>query len=349
MSNTAEMTSNSDSDLGGRRVLIADETARERWAYVGLLRQAGARVTEARDAHEALELARLEHPDLILAGADLPSIDGLTLSDVLLSEPRLSRIPVMLTKTGLSPELARPPAGEAGPVVSAFLAALSARQTSENDPVEREDLRAQSMVAMHRDPANRVAHPADVAWRLRTSAMPSADGSVSGFGAELQVVSRIFGAGLITLILATVAVIVWRLTISAGLVGPAGPVSTPGAELEAETATEAVAGEQRAGRSSEPERGLTAFSGQLSPGVDLDIGASAEQGALVLEGDPSIRVTVDGVDRGALPVSIVLDEGRHIVRYRSPDGFTDRFYFVKAGATRTLRAITQPGGFVDAR
>ena len=352
MGNNAEMTSVSESGLEGRRVLVADEAARERWAYVGLLREAGARVIEARHGQEALALARAERPDLILAGSELPGIDGVALSDVLLAEPGLASIPVMLVRERGAPELANSSNRAADGVVSAFLAALRAQRDRGADPVERENLRAQSMVAMHRDPPNHVSHPANVVWRLRTSGLPNADGSVSGFGAELQAVSRILGAGLITLLLATVAVIGWRLAVSsAPNEAPLAPTGTV-AEVEVEATRPASPTEPAADEVAPPAAtrdGLTAFSGQLRPGVDLEIGASSGQGALVIDGAPDIRVTIDEVDRGPLPISVVLDEGRHVVRYRREGGATYRFYFVKSGATRSLRAITRPGGFVDAR
>jgi hypothetical protein len=79
------------------------------------------------------------------------------------------------------------------------------------------------------------------------------------------------------------------------------------------------------------------------------LGAPEAQGALELSGPAEVTVEVDGVNRGALPVTLVLDQGRHRVRYRVGTRFTDRFYYVKSGATRVLRVVTQPGGFVDAR
>jgi hypothetical protein len=98
-----------------------------------------------------------------------------------------------------------------------------------------------------------------------------------------------------------------------------------------------------------PPEGVAAFSGVLRPGVDPSLGASPAQGALDIEGPSVVRVEVDGADLGSLPVVVVLDEGRHVVRYRFGRRAIDRVYFVKPGATRTLRAITRPGGFVDAR
>ena len=53
--------------------------------------------------------------------------------------------------------------------------------------------------------------------------------------------------------------------------------------------------------------------------------------------------------RGPLPLALVLDEGRHRVRYRFAGESTVRFYYVKAGATRSLDVVTRPGGFIDAR
>ena len=46
---------------------------------------------------------------------------------------------------------------------------------------------------------------------------------------------------------------------------------------------------------------------------------------------------------------LVLDAGTHRVRYRLGAKSTDRFYYVKPGATRALQVVTQAGGFVDAR
>jgi hypothetical protein len=73
------------------------------------------------------------------------------------------------------------------------------------------------------------------------------------------------------------------------------------------------------------------------------------QGVLELIGPGDVSVEVDGVDRGPLPVTLVLDQGRHVVRYRTGTRSTYRFYYVKSGATRGLRVLTQAGGLVDAR
>ena len=73
------------------------------------------------------------------------------------------------------------------------------------------------------------------------------------------------------------------------------------------------------------------------------------QGVLELLGPGDVGVEVDRVDRGALPATLVLDQGRHAVRYRTGARSTYRFYYVKSGATRSLNVLTQAGGLVDAR
>jgi len=50
----AEERPSTNVSLRGRRVLVADGEAEVRWFHVGVLREAGARVTEARDGVHAL-------------------------------------------------------------------------------------------------------------------------------------------------------------------------------------------------------------------------------------------------------------------------------------------------------
>jgi len=350
MGKLAEMTPVSEPGLVGRRVLVADDEAAIRWAYVARLRAAGARVVEARDGLEALDLVRAERPDLILVDAKMPRLDGLELCEALRREPDAEEIPVVLLSDGEPPQAVWSGNGDLDGLIDTVLAVIASPPEPPEDPVERENLRAQSAVAMHRDPANHVVHPLEVAWRLRTSGAPEADGSVSGFGAELHVMSRIFGAALIALVLATAALIAWRLAVSATRSEvPPAVVRAPEQAAEPPGPTEPARSTPPAPPTAAPREGLTAFSGELRPGVDVEIVAAAGQGALVLDGPEQIRASVDGIDRGALPISLVLDEGRHVVRYRLGDRISARFYFVKAGATRMLRVITQPGGFVDAR
>ncbi|TNF61309.1 MAG: hypothetical protein EP303_05840 [Deltaproteobacteria bacterium] len=66
-------------------------------------------------------------------------------------------------------------------------------------------------------------------------------------------------------------------------------------------------------------------------------------------GPTDVRIAVDGIDKGTLPLTVVLEQGTHAVQYRVGGKSTYRFYYVKSDATRVLRVVTQPGGFVDAR
>jgi hypothetical protein len=79
------------------------------------------------------------------------------------------------------------------------------------------------------------------------------------------------------------------------------------------------------------------------------LGVNDGQGVLELSGPSEVSVRVDGVDRGALPVTLVLDQGIHAVRYRTGAKSIDRFYYVKSGATRGPRILTQAGALVDVR
>ncbi|MBW2549140.1 MAG: response regulator, partial [Deltaproteobacteria bacterium] len=81
--------------LRGRRVLVAEADAEVRWSYVGALREAGARVIEARDGVHALTLARDDVPDLVLSAMEMPRLDGLGLCAALRREPALDGIPVV--------------------------------------------------------------------------------------------------------------------------------------------------------------------------------------------------------------------------------------------------------------
>jgi CheY-like chemotaxis protein len=370
MSKSLEITALSEVGLVGSRVLVADDVARTRWSYVGLLRDAGARVTEARDGVEALALARADRPDLILADMAMPRLDGLGLCAALREEPGLEGVPVVLLSDGEPPQAVWGPDGASRPLVDAVMAALEAHAggsvrvpeaspttvpdelpiAADSEPLadhaERENIRAQSTVAMYREPANHAGRGPEAVWRLRASGAPESDGSASGFDAELRVMSRILGLGFLTLVGAAIALIAWRLAITGD--SARGPVATE--EPSRASPESAMPAPPSQGEPAPALRhGVTAFSGELRSGVDRSLGILAAQGVLELEGPPEVEVAVDGEDSGALPLVLPLDEGIHRVRYRFEESVVDRFYYVKSGATRRLVIITRPGGFVDAR
>ncbi|HET6416785.1 MAG TPA: response regulator [Polyangiales bacterium] len=215
------------------------------------------------------------------------------------------------------------------------------------DAVERENVRAQSAVAMHRDPANRASPWIDPIWRLSASASAaSAEGS-SDFEAEVQTRPRLFGLAYLVALAVTVAFLIWNQTLATpsetAQEGPA--MARP--EPVAPPAPRPPPSPERSSSSS--ARGLYAFSGALRGGVDPSLAVADGQGVLELSGSRDVRIEVDGVERGPLPISVVLAEGTHAVRYRNESGSTYRFYFVKSGATRSLQVVTRPGGLVDPR
>ena len=542
--------------LRGRRVLVADAEAEARWFYVGVLREAGARVIEARDGVHALELARDGAPDLVLAAIDMPRLDGLGLCAALRREPAFDGVPVVtwtgrvpaqeildrvsralepiirleqwlqsdqeatgdLEDLGVSgllravrrlrpnatmvlqdpwslfdlelhegrivavsrtaidgaftqgaaafPSLVgmssgrfvvaessasergeeresldaafaqairrlgallstiamhsdcrveldqdvlrtyvrhspiavqrlierlvagEPPnalwesgAGSRG-LVDAVLVTLArqgaiqdvrapvpgfdegatAELTAESgreliatqlqqdsapmaDPVERENIRAQSAVAMHREPANLAADRSHPIWRLNVSAAMAGRESGSGFGMQMQATPRLLGLAFATLLSATVGLLLWRQVTPRAVPAGLSEVATAPALAPAavQVAPDALAA------TPPGSAGVSAFSGSLREGFDPSLEVTEGQGVLELRGPVQVSVEVDGVDRGALPVTLALDQGRHAVRYRAGGRSTYRFYYVKSGATRGLRVITQAGGLVDAR
>jgi CheY-like chemotaxis protein len=76
-------------------ILIVDSNETDRSPYISLLGNLGHRMLEAVNGMEALELARVELPDLIITDIILPSMDGFTLVRRLREEPLLMRVPVI--------------------------------------------------------------------------------------------------------------------------------------------------------------------------------------------------------------------------------------------------------------
>ena len=218
-----------------------------------------------------------------------------------------------------------------------------------SDPIERQNIRAQSAVAMRREPANRASRWSYPIWRLGSGAAPgSAEGS-SGFGMELQATPRLFGLAFLVLLSATVAFLIWNETMPVGT--PARSPAVTARPIEIHDPVDVRVDLEEPAPKAVPPVGLdlSAFAGSLRAGVDPSLDVAEGQGALELTGPAEVSVEIDGLDRGTLPVTLVLDEGTHRVRYQLGTRSTDRFYHLKSGATRALRVVTQPGGFVDAR
>jgi len=188
------------------------------------------------------------------------------------------------------------------------------------DPLERENFRAQSGVSMHREPANRVSRPSETIWRRKVDTRPVDDELRSGFELEMRLTPKVMGFGFAAVFCITVGFLFWR---------------------------EGSRGSKQEYADAEP----TLEEAQPAMGVDAvrSLAVSDVQGVLQLVGPASVAVHIDGVDQGPLPVTLVLDEGRHVVRYGVEEAWTYRFYYVKAGATRVLQVSPTRGGFIDAR
>jgi hypothetical protein len=167
---------------------------------------------------------------------------------------------------------------------------------------------------------------------------------------ELQATTKLFGLAFVVLFAATVAFLIW--TQVSPIARPEASTQPPSPPSEAEEPSGVPPGEPLPAAAAAAAAGVPSSSdigGRLRNGVHPSAQAGEGQGALELVGSPELRVEVDGVDRGTLPLRLALDEGVHRVRYVRGSSFLDRFYYVKAGATRALEVVTQPGGFIDAR
>ena len=76
-------------------ILIVDTNPTDRRSFITLLSDFDHRLLEAHDGSDALELARVELPDLIITEVIMPNMDGFTLVRRLRAEPLLAGVPVI--------------------------------------------------------------------------------------------------------------------------------------------------------------------------------------------------------------------------------------------------------------
>ncbi|MFD3505465.1 response regulator [Streptomyces sp. NPDC058676] len=83
------------------RVLLADDQALLRATFRILIDSCDDMevVAEATDGAEAVDLARLHHPDVVLMDIRMPGTDGLTATSVICSDPGLSDTRVLILTT----------------------------------------------------------------------------------------------------------------------------------------------------------------------------------------------------------------------------------------------------------
>jgi diguanylate cyclase (GGDEF)-like protein len=77
------------------KVLVVEDNPANMKLTTLLLRSAGHNVLRAVDAEAGLELARDEHPDLILMDVQLPGMDGLAATTILKADPATASIPIV--------------------------------------------------------------------------------------------------------------------------------------------------------------------------------------------------------------------------------------------------------------
>jgi CheY-like chemotaxis protein len=87
--------------MAGKTILVADDETHILHVVSLKLRNAGFLVITARDGQEALEMAQMEKPHLIITDYHMPQLSGLELCQRLKQDPATSSIPaIMLTARG---------------------------------------------------------------------------------------------------------------------------------------------------------------------------------------------------------------------------------------------------------
>jgi two-component system cell cycle response regulator DivK len=76
-------------------VLLVEDNEVNRYLVRFVLEKGGCRVITAENGREALELARLHRPDLILMDIQMPVMDGYEATQQLKADPALRLIPVV--------------------------------------------------------------------------------------------------------------------------------------------------------------------------------------------------------------------------------------------------------------
>jgi CheY-like chemotaxis protein len=85
--------------LQGLNILVVDDDPRVRGLYAMVLREAGATVTASGAATEAVQLADLHVPDVVVTDLRMPGHDGVWLLQEL--KRRMQALPVIVVTGGL--------------------------------------------------------------------------------------------------------------------------------------------------------------------------------------------------------------------------------------------------------
>lgn len=86
-----------ESEIKKRKVLLVDDDIEIREMYSEILAIAGYDTIEANDGAEGLEIAKIDLPDIIFTGINMPNMDGFTLMEKLKESPQTNAIPVVIS------------------------------------------------------------------------------------------------------------------------------------------------------------------------------------------------------------------------------------------------------------
>lgn len=85
------------------RILVVDDEEAVVEFVASLLEDSGYEVLRAYDGRSALEVARAEHPDVVITDIMMPVMSGVELCRELRNSPETSHIPVILMTAGRPP------------------------------------------------------------------------------------------------------------------------------------------------------------------------------------------------------------------------------------------------------
>lgn len=90
-----------DAHPDGKLILVVDDEFDVLSAYTMLFEYRGYRVRTAGNGEEALAMAALERPDIVISDYMMPVMDGAQLCLLWRSDPDLRQIPFILASAGL--------------------------------------------------------------------------------------------------------------------------------------------------------------------------------------------------------------------------------------------------------
>jgi two-component system, chemotaxis family, chemotaxis protein CheY len=105
-----------------KRVLAVDDSVSTRQLVVSTLKSAGYEVLEAGDGQDGLDMGRSRQVDLVLAGQNMPRMDGFALVKALRLLPGYKSIPILMLsmETSEAPKAQGQAAGASGWLVKPF-------------------------------------------------------------------------------------------------------------------------------------------------------------------------------------------------------------------------------------